>query len=45
MLGGEWLPYSKLASDTEIPKETIRRYVSLLEDTLPTRSGRCSSSG
>lgn len=31
---GRWLNYSKLASDTEIPKETIRRYVSILEDTL-----------
>jgi predicted AAA+ superfamily ATPase len=34
MMSGQWLNYSKLASDTEIPKETIRRYVSLLEDTL-----------
>jgi hypothetical protein len=33
-MSGRWLNYSKLASDTEIPKETIRRYVSLLEDTL-----------
>lgn len=31
---GRWLNYSKLASDTEMPKETIRRFVSLLEDTL-----------
>lgn len=31
---GQWLNYSKLASDTEIPKETIRRYVQVLEDTL-----------
>lgn len=31
---GQWLNYSKLSSDTEIPKETIRRYVEILEDTL-----------
>lgn len=31
---GAWINYSKLASDTEIPKETIRRFVSILEDTL-----------
>ena len=31
---GHWLNYSKLASDTETPKETIRRFVQLLEDTL-----------
>ena len=34
ILSGQWLNYSKLSSDTEIPKETIRRYVALLEDTL-----------
>ncbi len=34
VLSGQWLNYSKISSDTEIPKETIRRYVSLLEDTL-----------
>jgi len=34
ILSGQWLNYSKLSSDTEIPKETIRRYVGLLEDTL-----------
>jgi predicted AAA+ superfamily ATPase len=34
MLSGQWLNYSKISSDTEIPKETIRRYVTLLEDTL-----------
>jgi predicted AAA+ superfamily ATPase len=28
------LNYSQLASDSEIPKETIRRYVEILEDTL-----------
>ena len=34
VMSGKWLNYSKLSSDTEIPKETIRRYVSILEDTL-----------
>jgi predicted AAA+ superfamily ATPase len=33
-MSGRWLNYSKLSSDAEIPKETIRRYVSILEDTL-----------
>ena len=33
-ISGQWLNYSKIASDTEIPKETIRRYVQVLEDTL-----------
>jgi len=31
---GKWINYSKLSSDTEIPKETVRRYYGLLEDTL-----------
>ncbi len=31
---GEWINYSKLASDTEIPKETLRRFYQILEDTL-----------
>jgi predicted AAA+ superfamily ATPase len=31
---GRWVNYSKLASDAEIPKETLRRYYQLLEDTL-----------
>lgn len=31
---GQWINYSKLSSDAEIPKETIRRYFSILEDTL-----------
>ena len=31
---GQWLNYSKLSGDAEIPKETIRRFVTLLEDTL-----------
>lgn len=31
---GQWINYSKLASDSEIPKETLRRFYTLLEDTL-----------
>jgi len=31
---GQWINYSKLSSDAEIPKETIRRFFSILEDTL-----------
>jgi predicted AAA+ superfamily ATPase len=31
---GQWVNYSKLASDAEIAKETIRRYYQILEDTL-----------
>lgn len=34
IVSGQWLNYSKLSSDIEIPKETVRRYVALLEDTL-----------
>ena len=34
IVSGQWLNYSKIASDTEIPKETVRRYMQLLEDTL-----------
>jgi predicted AAA+ superfamily ATPase len=34
ILSGQWLNYSKISSETEIPKETIRRYAGLLEDTL-----------
>lgn len=34
LASGQWLNYSKLSSDTEIPKETIRRFVQILEDTL-----------
>jgi predicted AAA+ superfamily ATPase len=34
ILSGQWLNYSKISSDAEIPKETIRRYMDLLEDTL-----------
>jgi uncharacterized protein len=29
-----WINYSKLASDTEIAKETLRRFYQILEDTL-----------
>jgi predicted AAA+ superfamily ATPase len=31
---GQWINYSKLSSDSEIPKETLRRFFTLLEDTL-----------
>lgn len=31
---GEWINYSKIASDCEIPKETVRRFFTILEDTL-----------
>ncbi|MBI5630462.1 MAG: ATP-binding protein [Elusimicrobia bacterium] len=31
---GQWVNYSKIASDSEIPKETIRRFYSILEETL-----------
>ncbi len=34
ILSGQWLNYSKISSETEIPKETVRRYAALLEDTL-----------
>jgi len=34
VVSGQWQNYSKIASEAEIPKETVRRYVSLLEDTL-----------
>jgi predicted AAA+ superfamily ATPase len=31
---GQWVNYSKLSNDTEIPRETLRRFYSILEDTL-----------
>jgi len=31
---GQWINYSKISSDSEILKETLRRFYSLLEDTL-----------
>ena len=34
VLSGQWLNYSRISSDIEIPKETVRRFTSLLEDTL-----------
>ena len=34
LTSGQWLNYAKLSRDTEIPKETFRRYVAILEDTL-----------
>jgi predicted AAA+ superfamily ATPase len=33
-LSGHYLNYAKVASDTEINKETIRRYMEILSDTL-----------
>ncbi len=33
-LSGQFVNYSKIASDSEINKETIRRYVQILADTL-----------
>jgi predicted AAA+ superfamily ATPase len=33
-VSGQWLNYSKLASDVEIPKETVRRFIQLLDDTM-----------
>jgi len=34
LLSGQYINYSKVSSDTEISKETVRRFFSLLEDTL-----------
>ena len=34
LLSGQRINYSKVSLDTEIPKETIRRFFALLEDTL-----------
>ena len=34
LASGQWINYSKLSSDTEIPKETIRRFIQVLDDTL-----------
>ena len=34
IVSGQWLNYSKIAVDAEMPKETIRRFVEILEDTL-----------
>jgi predicted AAA+ superfamily ATPase len=31
---GDWINYSKVASDAEIPKESVRRFFSILEETL-----------
>ena len=33
-LSGHYINYAKIASDSEINKETIRRYMQILEDTL-----------
>jgi predicted AAA+ superfamily ATPase len=46
---GGWVNYSKLGSDAELPKETVRRFVQLLDDTLlvhrlpPFRAARSTS--
>ncbi|HLK11187.1 MAG TPA: AAA family ATPase [Candidatus Binatia bacterium] len=34
LASGQWINYSKLSSDVEVPKETVRRFVQLLDDTL-----------
>lgn len=34
VVSGQWIHYSKLAQDTEVPKETVRHFFTLLEDTL-----------
>ncbi|MEK7765830.1 MAG: AAA family ATPase, partial [bacterium] len=34
LTSGQWINYSKLSSDAEISRETIRRFYSILEDTL-----------
>ena len=31
---GRWINYSKISADAEIPKETVRRFYSILEETL-----------
>lgn len=31
---GDWINYSKLSSDMELPKETVRRFFEILEETL-----------
>ena len=49
LASGQWLNYSKLSSDVEVPKETVRRFVQLLDDTLlahrlpPFRPARSTS--
>lgn len=49
LASGQWVNYSKLSSDAEVPKETIRRFVQLLDDTLlahrlpPFRPARSTS--
>src|SRR5438094_795254 len=49
LASGQWINYSKLGSDAEVPKETVRRFVQLLDDTLlahrlpPFRPSRSTS--
>lgn len=31
---GDWINYTKLSIDMELPKETVRRYLDILEETL-----------
>lgn len=33
-VSGDWINYSKLSSDMELPKETVRRFLEVLEETL-----------
>ncbi|TMB07855.1 MAG: ATP-binding protein, partial [Deltaproteobacteria bacterium] len=49
LVSGQWINYSKLSSEVEVPKETVRRFVQLLDDTLlahrlpPFRPSRSTS--
>src|SRR5437667_71771 len=49
LASGQWINYSKLSSDIDVPKETVRRFVQLLDDTLlahrlpPFRPSRSTS--
>src|SRR5438093_44585 len=49
LASGQWINYSKLSADAEVPKETVRRFVQLLDDTLlahrlpPFRPSRSTS--
>ena len=49
LASGQWVNYSKLSSDVDVPKETVRRFVQLLDDTLlahrlpPFRPSRSTS--
>ena len=49
LASGQWINYSKLSADVDVPKETVRRFVQLLDDTLlahrlpPFRPSRSTS--